>query len=384
MSSYTPNRVVITDPSGYISVSSVSSQQLAHLSNIETNVQQQLDNKQELIRGSTGDTSARTANRIIITNENGQVVSSPTPATSLLYLPALDNVRSNLQEQLDSKQASLTFQSPLQKTLPSTISISRASSQNSGYLHADDFVTFLNKQAPLPRATTTVSGFLHRDDFVNFSQKQRAITSGPLVSLINNPQALSTRKVLITNSSGNIESSSLISVDHLNTLALVTSDIQTQLNNKSPLITGSAASIVSTVLTGNRVVITDSLGQISTMGVSTSSLGYIQNLQSDCQTQLNSKQDIISGAATSITTSNLSSNRILISNAQGKVAASSVSGLQLTFLKNCTEDIQNALDKRLILSSQPPEVTGSREGNTALLSLLQTLHNLGIINNMTS
>ena len=50
---------------------------------------------------------------------------------------------------------------------------------------------------------------------------------------------------------------------------------------------------------------------------------------SKLKTLLNSKQNNITGGASTITTSNLTANRALISNGSGKVAVSSVSILTL-------------------------------------------------------
>lgn len=59
---------------------------------------------------------------------------------------------------------------------------------------------------------------------------------------------------------------------------------------------------------------------------------------------LDSKQATITGGATSITSSNLTANRALISNASGKVAISAVTSTELGYLDGVTSSIQTQFD----------------------------------------
>lgn len=63
----------------------------------------------------------------------------------------------------------------------------------------------------------------------------------------------------------------------------------------------------------------------------------INNLQ-------NSKQNNITGGASSITTSNLTTNRALVSNGSGKVAVSAVTNTELGYLDGVTSNIQTQLN----------------------------------------
>lgn len=64
------------------------------------------------------------------------------------------------------------------------------------------------------------------------------------------------------------------------------------------------------------------------------------------ETELDTKQDTITGAATSILDSNLTTNRALISNATGKIEASSVTSTQLGYLSGVTSNIQSQLNNK--------------------------------------
>lgn len=81
------------------------------------------------------------------------------------------------------------------------------------------------------------------------------------------------------------------------------------------------------------------------------------------ETELDTKQDTITGAATSILDSNLTTNRALISNATGKVEASSITSTQLGYLSGVTSNIQSQINNKasnawtLILDERIPDNT---------------------------
>lgn len=64
------------------------------------------------------------------------------------------------------------------------------------------------------------------------------------------------------------------------------------------------------------------------------------------KTTWNGKQNAITGAASTITSNNLDANRVLISNSNGKVAAATITTTELGYLDNVTEDIQDQLDTK--------------------------------------
>lgn len=65
------------------------------------------------------------------------------------------------------------------------------------------------------------------------------------------------------------------------------------------------------------------------------------------QTALNGKQATITGGASTITTSNLTANRALVSNANGKVDVSAVTATELGYLDGVTSNIQTQLNGKL-------------------------------------
>ena len=63
--------------------------------------------------------------------------------------------------------------------------------------------------------------------------------------------------------------------------------------------------------------------------------------------KLETKQDIITGAATTITNDNLTASRTLVSDASGKVAVSPVTSTELGYLDGVTSSVQTQLNKKL-------------------------------------
>tara|TARA_Y100001968_G_scaffold40873_1_gene31012 strand:- start:50 stop:1291 length:1242 start_codon:yes stop_codon:yes gene_type:complete len=76
-------------------------------------------------------------------------------------------------------------------------------------------------------------------------------------------------------------------------------------------------------------------------------LNYIDGVTSNVQTQLDAKQATISGAASTITSSNLTASRALTSNGSGKVEVSAVTSTELGYLDGVTSAVQTQLDSKL-------------------------------------
>jgi hypothetical protein len=134
-------------------------------------------------------------------------------------------------------------------------------------------------------------------------------------------------------------------------LANVTSDIQGQLDSTASAIVGAASSITTSNLTASRVLVSDASGKVAVSSTPASNVAYVSNLVSDAQVQLNSKQPTITGAASSITTSNVTPSRVVVSDASGKVAASNVPSANVAYITNVTSDIQTQLNTKADLAS---------------------------------
>lgn len=95
-----------------------------------------------------------------------------------------------------------------------------------------------------------------------------------------------------------------------------------------------------------------------------SDIDGLQTSVGNIQTTLGSKQDVIDGAASTITDSNLTANRALISNGSGKVDVSAVTSTELGYLDGVTSNIQTQLNSKL--SSAPVTSVNSKTGAVTL------------------
>ena len=107
----TVSRVLISNASGKVAVSDVTDTELGYLDGVTSAIQTQIDAKQATITGAatTIDTEDLTVSRALISNASGKVAASAVTDTELGYL---DGVTSTIQTQIDSKQATLTFNAP--------------------------------------------------------------------------------------------------------------------------------------------------------------------------------------------------------------------------------------------------------------------------------
>jgi len=180
---------------------------------------------------------------------------------------------------------------------------------------------------------------------------------------------LTASRALISDSGGDIAVSGVTTTEldildgltattaELNYVDGVTSAIQTQIDGKQATITGAATTIDDTDLTASRAVISNASGKVAVSDVTDTELGYLDGVTSAVQTQIDGKQATITGAASSITSSNLTALRSLYSDASGKVAASSITATELSYLGGVTSAIQTQLDGKL--STGGGTLTGS-------------------------
>lgn len=138
---------------------------------------------------------------------------------------------------------------------------------------------------------------------------------------------------------------------------------------KQDTITGAASTAVSDNFTASRAVISNSSGKLGVSDVTSTELGYLDGVTSNVQTQINGKQATISGGATTITSSNLTASRALISNSSGKVAVSGVTSTELGYLDGVTSNVQTQLNAKAAssdLDDYLPLTGGTVTGNIVL------------------
>ena len=199
---------------------------------------------------------------------------------------------------------------------------------------------------------------------------------------------LTINRAVISNGSGKIDVSSVTSTE-LGYLSGVTSAIQTQLSGKEPTITtlpiskggtnsstalnnnriiqsSSGAIVEAAAITSARALISDANGIPTHSTITSTELGYLTGVTSAIQTQLNGKQGTITGAATTIVSSDLTISRALISNASGKVDVSTVTSTELGYVSGVTSSIQTQLSGKEPTITTLPISKGGTNSSTAL------------------
>ena len=174
---------------------------------------------------------------------------------------------------------------------------------------------------------------------------------GFVASTITNIPTLTASRALVSSAAGELGVSAVTSQELAN-LSGNTANIQTQLNGKQATITGAASTITSTNLTSLRALQSDANGKVSVSSVTITELGYLSGVTSAIQSQLNSKQATLTGAASSITSNNLTDNRVLVSDASGKVVASTLTTTELGHLSGVSSAIQSQLNGKLATTAQ--------------------------------
>jgi hypothetical protein len=211
---------------------------------------------------------------------------------------------------------------------------------------AQDFVVSIS--AATPKTTNTLdlgaTSFKFKDGFFAGKVDTGTITLGGTAVTSSAAELNLLDGVTATTVELNLLDGVTASTTELNYVTGVTSSIQTQLGTKQATITGAASTVVSSNLTADYAVVSDATGKIAVHPTVTSTeLGYLDGVTSALQTQLGTKQATITGAATTITSSDLTASRALASSASGKVVVSTVTDTELGYVSGVTSAIQTQL-----------------------------------------
>jgi hypothetical protein len=85
--------------------------------------------------------------------------------------------------------------------------------------------------------------------------------------------------------------------------------------------------------------------------VSSTEIGYLDGVTSNVQAQINTKQATITGAATTVVSSDLTANVVVVANATGKIATSTVTITELGYLGGATSNVQAQIDTKAPLNA---------------------------------
>lgn len=125
--------------------------------------------------------------------------------------------------------------------------------------------------------------------------------------------------------------------------ALASADWAT-FNGKQDAITGGASSITSANLTASRALVSDGSGKVAVATTTATEIGYVNGVTSAIQTQIDGKQATITGAASTIASSNLTVSRALVSDGSGKVGVATTTATEIGYVNGVTSAIQTQLN----------------------------------------
>ena len=94
-------------------------------------------------------------------------------------------------------------------------------------------------------------------------------------------------------------------------------------------------------------MVSDGSGKVAASAVMATELGYVAGVTSALQTQLDAKQATLTGAATTIASTDLTASRAVVSDGSGKVAASAVTTTELGYVAGVTSGLQTQLDGKV-------------------------------------
>jgi hypothetical protein len=146
--------------------------------------------------------------------------------------------------------------------------------------------------------------------------------------------------------SGDISISSSVAWGGITGTLSSQTDLQSELDGKEDTITGAATTITGTDLTASRALTSSATGKVEVSAVTSTELGYLDGVTSAIQTQIDGKQATITGAATTIDDADLTASRALVSDGSGKVAVSDVTSTELGYLDGVTSAVQTQVDAK--------------------------------------
>ncbi len=253
------SRAVVSDGSGNLSASAVTSTEVSYLDGVTSGIQAQIDSKQATLTGATTTLVASdlTAGRALLSNGSGKIAVSDVTSTELGYL---DGVSSNIQTQFNAKQglnANLTALNTCQSGAAAALAL--LTSTEVEILDGADLSTAeLNRVKGVTSAIQTqldakhptidstarlnanliADGSVDNTEFAYLHGVSSAIqTQIDAKAPIANPTftgEIGIGSVNVSEAELGILEGATISTTELNHLGSVSSAIQTQLDNKQP------------------------------------------------------------------------------------------------------------------------------------------------------
>lgn len=359
-----PSFALMSDGSGKVVVSAVTATELGYVSGVTSSLQAQLNAKQDPITGgaSTVTLTNLGVSSALASNAGGKIVVSPTTAIELGYV---SGVTSPLQAQIDSKIATSALSAATGASLISISAIAgitglnvqqalqgikdytdalkqgldpkdsvRASTNGtnitlSGTQTIDSVALNVGDRVLVKDQTTVSQNGIYVVAAIAWARSTDADTSAKvspgLHLFIEEGATLANAEFVLTTPNPIVLGTTGLTFTQLTGLGTVTAGAGlTRSGNVMSLLSGIVAPGTYRSLT------VDTYGRATAGTTPTTIAGY----------GLTDAQQTITGAATTITSANLSANKALASDVNGKVAASAVTSTELGQLSGVTSPIQ--------------------------------------------
>ena len=343
------SKALVSDGSGKVSASAVTATELGYVDGVTSAIQTQIDSKQATITGAatTIDDTNLTASRAVVSDGSGKVAVSAVTSTEIGYL---DGVSSAIQTQLT---AGVTESTAIEARRAANIA-GAVSTITTGNLTASRAVVS-DGSGKVAASAVTATELGYVDGVTSAIQTQidskQATITGAATTI--DDADLTASRALVSDGSGKVAVSAVTSTE-VGYLDGVSSAIQTQLTagvtestaieaRRAANIAGAVSTITTGNLTASRAVVSDGSGKVAASAVTSTELGYVDGVTSAIQTQIDSKQATITGAATTIDDADLTASRALVSDGSGKVAVSAVTSTEIGYLDGVSSAIQTQL-----------------------------------------
>ena len=136
--------------------------------------------------------------------------------------------------------------------------------------------------------------------------------------------------------------------------------------NRIVINDGTGVMADAAAITASRALVSDASGIPTASAVTSTELGYVSGVTSAIQTQIGAKQDTITGAATTVTTADLTASRAVVSDATGKIVVSTVTSTEIGYLSGVTSAIQTQINGKQNSLGFTPEDVANKSTTTSL------------------
>ena len=382
----TASRAMVTNGSGKIAISDVTATELSYLDGVSSAVQTQLDAKIATTTSASNDyvtytrlnanlntttsnvsaletrrtnniagaissvlTSDLTASRAMVSDGSGKIaVLSGVTSTELGYVDAT----SSIQTQLDAKAAlagatftgQVNFNDDAVVTGNLTVNGDTVTANAVNLIVQDQFIALSNGGTN----SMDVGIFYNRGTSGNAAIWYDASAYGFYLSKTRDPFSNTT---ISPTGVANL-TMGVLTASELDISGDV--DVDGTLETDAFSINGTAVSATAAELNGldgltaSRALEVNGSGILTASAVTSTELGYLDGVTSAIQTQFSGAEtrrtNNIAGAVSTVTTSDLTADRAVISNGSGKLAVSAVTSTEIGYLDGVTSSIQTQID----------------------------------------